>query len=151
MGRRTSFALGCSHSTTLSHHSFGYASILPREGGRDGCPFSSNGRLIGILFSFSQFVASIILRESQISFALQMLFSSGNPLNSRFLNSGNLNSVLLSSSDPVAPIISSNFAHSTTLIPFRFARFGNKTRGNKFFIFLHPRQRNSRRLENMTL
>jgi len=43
-----------------------------------GWSFSSNGRQIGILFSFSQNATSICSRELQISFALQMLFSSGN-------------------------------------------------------------------------
>jgi hypothetical protein len=71
-GRRTSFVLGCSHSTTVSHHSSGYALIFLREGGGDGWLFSSNGRQIGILFSFLQKLTLIFSRELQISFALQM-------------------------------------------------------------------------------
>ena len=137
--RRTSFALGCSHSTTDSHHSSGHASMFQREGGGDGWPFSSNRRQIGILFSFSQDVTSISLRELQISFALQMLFSSGKQTNSRVINFGRMTSVmelevLLSSS--VVPIISSIFSQLKTAILSRFTRFGSNTSGNSFFILL---------------
>jgi len=140
-GRRTSFALGCSHSTTVSHHSSGHISILLKEGGGDGWPFSSNGRQIGILFSFSHFITQISSRELKVSFALQMLFSSGNLCNLRVLKFGSSNSVmeleeLLSSS--VVPIISSIFSQTPTIITSRFTRFGSNTSGNNNFILLHP-------------
>ena len=130
-GRRTSFALGCSHSTTVSHHSFDFIFILLREGGGDGWPFSSNGRQIGILFSLSQSSTVISSRELQISFALQMLFSSGKYLSLRVLNFGSINfvmemEVLLSSS--VVPIISSIFSQKETTILSKFTRFGWKIR-----------------------
>ena len=93
-GPRTSFASGCSHSTTDSHHSSGYARMYLREGGGDGWPFSSNGRQIGILFSFSHFITIISSRELHINFALQILFSSGKWYNSRVLNFGSINFVM---------------------------------------------------------
>jgi len=130
-GLRTSLALGFSHSTTDSHHFFGYTSIFWKEGGR---------RRIGNLLSFWQLSTIISSRESQISFALQMLISSGRFINLRILNFGSMNSMmelelLLSSS--VVPIISSIFSQCRTWILSRFTRFDSNTRGNNFFILLH--------------
>uniref|UniRef100_A0A6N2KBT0 Uncharacterized protein n=1 Tax=Salix viminalis TaxID=40686 RepID=A0A6N2KBT0_SALVM len=75
---------------------------------------------------------SIRWRESQISFALQMLFSFGNPCNLRDLNFGSWNSLLSSPIAPpssdLVPIISSIFSHCLTSILSRFTRYGSKTR-----------------------
>uniref|UniRef100_A0A6N2KR30 Uncharacterized protein n=1 Tax=Salix viminalis TaxID=40686 RepID=A0A6N2KR30_SALVM len=70
---------------------------------------------MAIFFNFSQYNTSITWRESQISFALQMLFNFGNPLNSTYLNFGSLK-LLLSISDLVPPIISSIFSQQETSI-----------------------------------
>uniref|UniRef100_A0A6N2L217 Uncharacterized protein n=1 Tax=Salix viminalis TaxID=40686 RepID=A0A6N2L217_SALVM len=69
----------------------------------------------------------ISLLKSDISFALQMLFSSGKSLKCSPINFGSLNSLLMlsslitpSSSNLVPPIISSIFSQSSTLIVSRF-------------------------------
>uniref|UniRef100_A0A6N2KBU0 Uncharacterized protein n=1 Tax=Salix viminalis TaxID=40686 RepID=A0A6N2KBU0_SALVM len=74
-----------------------------------------------------QYDTSIFWRESQISFELQMLFSSCNPLNVSSLNFGSLNLLLSSpitpsSSDLVPPMISFIFPQLATFISSRFTR-----------------------------
>uniref|UniRef100_A0A6N2KAY9 Uncharacterized protein n=1 Tax=Salix viminalis TaxID=40686 RepID=A0A6N2KAY9_SALVM len=78
--------------------------------------------------SSSDFFDTLIFwRESQITFALQLLFSSGNPCNLTDLNFGSLNLLLSSpitpsSSDLVPPMISFIFPQLATFISSRFTR-----------------------------
>uniref|UniRef100_A0A6N2KKB1 Uncharacterized protein n=1 Tax=Salix viminalis TaxID=40686 RepID=A0A6N2KKB1_SALVM len=89
-----------------------------------------DGTRISMLLQYDTLIS---WRESQISFALQMLFSSSNPCNLKDLNFGSLNlllssSITPSSSDLVPPIISSIFIKSSTSYSSRFTT--------------HPRNRN---------